>query len=130
MFAYIASMKMNLAAKISLLAILALAATLITGCKTTPPVDWNSRVGTYTFDQAVIELGPPDKQAKLSDGKTVAEWITHYYNNSGFSVGTGFFNGPAGVGVVQSTGSSGYDKILTLTFDTGGKLVSWSKNYH
>jgi hypothetical protein len=123
-------MKMNLAGKISLLAILALAAMLITGCKTTPPVDWNSRVGTYTFDQAVIELGPPDKQATLSDGKTVAQWIKHYYNNSGFAVGTGFFTGGAGVGVSQGVGSSGYDNILTLTFDTGSKLVSWTKNYH
>jgi hypothetical protein len=123
-------MKINLPGKISALAVLFFAAFFFTGCKTTPPVDWNSRIGNYAFDQAVVELGPPDRQAKLSDGKTVAEWITHYYNSSGFSVGTGFFNGPAGVGVAQSVGSSGYDKILTLTFDPGNKLVSWSKNYH
>ena len=62
-------MTRNLAAKLSFLTILALATVLMVGCKTTKPIDWNSRVGTYTFDQAVTELGPPDKQATLSDGK-------------------------------------------------------------
>ena len=51
---------------------LALTNCLTTGCKTAPKIDWNSRVGNYTYDQAVAELGPPDKSAKLSDGKTVA----------------------------------------------------------
>jgi hypothetical protein len=124
-------MKINPAAKFSLPAILALAIAFIVGCKTTPPVDWNSRVGTYTFDQAVIELGPPDKQAKLSDGKTVAEWITHRNGGTGLSIGTGFFSGGSvvGVGVGQSVGSGYSDKILTLTFGNNNKLVSSSKNY-
>ena len=33
-------------------------------------------MGIYTFDQCVVELGPPDKQARLSDGTFVAEWLT------------------------------------------------------
>jgi hypothetical protein len=48
---------------------------LLAGCATSK-IDWNARVGTYTFDQAVVELGPPDKQAKLTDGTLVAEWLT------------------------------------------------------
>jgi hypothetical protein len=74
----------------SLLVTLAFVALVIAGCATTKPIDWNSRVGSYTFDQAVTELGPPDKQAKLSDGRTVAEWITHREGGTSFSVGTGF----------------------------------------
>ena len=122
-------MKTNLAARFSLLAILALVAALVVSCKTTPPVDWNSRVGTYTFDQAVTELGPPDKQAKLSDGKTVAEWITHRSGGTGLSVGTGFFSGGAGVGVSQGVAQGYSDRILKLTFETDNKLSTWSKNY-
>jgi len=38
------------------LAILFLAVALIAGCKTTPTVDWKSRVGTYTYNQALAEL--------------------------------------------------------------------------
>ena len=125
-------MKMNLAVKFSLLVIFALATALITGCKSTPPIDWNSRVGSYTYDQAVTDLGPPDKQAKLTDGKNVCEWITHRHGGSGLSVGTGFYSGGGGigtgVGVGQSIGSGYPDKILKLTFGTDHKLVAWSKN--
>jgi len=122
-------MQMNLAAKFSLLSILILAAAFITGCQTTKPVDWNTRIGNYTFDHAVTELGPPDKQAKLSDGKTVAEWITHRSGGSGLSVGTGFFGGGVGVGMSHSVGQGYRDRVLNLTFDTDNKLASWSKNY-
>lgn len=104
---------------------LAASGFLVSGCNTTPKVDWNSRVDNYTYDQAVIELGPPTKQAKLDDGKTVAEWITHS-TSGGLSLGTGFFSGNTGVGVGQSLGSSS-DHSLILTFGPDNKLVSWSK---
>jgi len=122
-------MTMNLLVKLPFLTILALAAVLITGCKTTKPIDWNSRVGTYTFDQAVTDFGPPDKQTTLSDGKLVAQWITHRYGGSSFSVGTGFYTGGVGVGVGQTTGSAYPDRILTLTFGTNQMLAAYSKNY-
>ena len=120
---------MNLAVKLSFLTILALATALMVGCKTTKPIDWNSRVGTYTFDQAVTELGPPDKQTTLSDGKLVAQWITHRNGGTSFGLGTGFYTGGVGVGVGQSVGSGYKDRILTLTFGTNHVLAAWSKNY-
>jgi hypothetical protein len=52
-----------------------LLALVLAGCATTPKIDWKTRVGTYTYDQAITELGPPDKAAKLTDGTTVAEWL-------------------------------------------------------
>jgi hypothetical protein len=125
-------MKMNLAAKFSLLVVFTLVAAFLIGCKSTPPIDWDSRIGTYTYDQAVTDLGPPDKQAKLTDGKTVAEWITHRSGGTGLSIGTGFFSGGGGigtgVGVSQSVGSGSSNKVLKLTFGTDNKLVAWSKN--
>ena len=122
-------MNMNLLVKLPYLTILVLVSALMVGCKTTKPIDWDSRVGTYTFDQAVTELGPPDKQTTLSDGKLVTQWITHRYGGSSFSVGTGFYTGPVGVGVGQTTGSAYPDKILTLTFGTNQVLAAFSKNY-
>ena len=47
---------------------------LFTSCATR--IDWNSRVGNYTYDQAVLEMGPPDRMAILSDGRKVGEWMT------------------------------------------------------
>lgn len=111
----------------SALATLALLALLVAGCSTTPRIDWNSRVGSYTFDQAVTELGPPDKQAKLSDGSTVAEWITGRSGGGAFSVGTGVYGRSTGVGVSQTVGTGGAQRVLRLVFDKDGKLKSWSK---
>jgi hypothetical protein len=109
----------------------ALFGLLVAGCSTTKKVDWNSRVGSYTYDQAVAEMGPPDKQAKLSDGATVAEWITHRSGGGGMSIGIGGgsygSHGGMGVGVSQAVGSGGSNRGLRLVFGTDGKLVSWSK---
>ena len=105
-------------------------ALVFAGCKSTPKIDWNSRVGNYTYDQAVIELGPPDKMAPLTDGGTVADWIK--YSSSGsvsFGVGTGFYGGHTAVGVGQTVPTGYRERILRLTFGPDHKLVSWSKNY-
>jgi hypothetical protein len=122
-------MRTNLAANLSFLIIPVLATALLTGCETSKPIDWNSRVGTYTFNQAVTDFGPPDKQTTLSDGRLVAQWITHRYGGSSVSVGTGFYTGPVGVGVGHTTGSAYPDRILTLTFGTNQVLAAYSKNY-
>ena len=115
-------MNINLAAKILWLA----AALVIAGCATNR-VDWDSRVGVFTYDQAVVELGPPDKSAKLSDGQTVAEWISRYNTGGTLGVGTGFYSGSAGVGVMQTTPAYRESK-LRLTFTTNSILSAWTKN--
>ena len=56
--------------------VLALLATLLFAGCVTQTVDWQARVGHYTQDQAITDLGPPDKSAKLSDGTVVDEWLT------------------------------------------------------
>jgi hypothetical protein len=107
--------------------LLAAAAILFAGCAT-HRTDWNARVGSYTLDQAIVELGPPDKQAKLTDGKTVAEWISRSSNGSSVSIGTGFYGYPGSVGILQSTGPTYYESKLRLTFSTNNILDRWSKN--
>jgi hypothetical protein len=102
------------------------AALFIAGCAT-HRVDWNARVGTFTYDQAVVELGPPDKQAKLTDGQTVAEWISRYNTGGSVGMGTGFYGGGAGVGFVQTTPTYRESK-LRLVFGINNVLTSWSRN--
>jgi hypothetical protein len=98
----------------------------LTACKTTPKIDWNSRIGTYTYDQAIAELGPPDKAAQLSDGRTVAEWVVGRTSSSGFSIGTGFYGGHGGMGVGQTVGSAPGLKLLRLTFGPDNLLQAWA----
>lgn len=115
-------MKTNLLLKI----IFCAAAVVFTGCATAR-VDWNARVGTFTYDQAVNELGPPDKQTQLTDGKTVAEWVSRYPAGPSVSVGTGFYGYPGGVTYVQTYPANYYENVLRLTFSTNHVLVAWKK---
>ena len=108
---------------------------LLAGCKTTPSVDWSARVGNYTYDQAVVELGPPDKTAMLSTGEKVSEWIFGQRENNSITIGTGFFGGGyhrgigMGMGVGQTIGGGYSDRVLRLTFGADNRLLSWSNNY-
>ena len=118
-------MKMNSVAKVSLLAVLSFAMVLISGCATAPPVDWNSRVGHYTYAQAINELGPRIGKpiSAMAEGSQMVHpgrWhdrYAQYYMNNGFDVGPN--NNPGGLS----------DRYLQLTFDTNGVLSAWSKNY-
>ena len=92
------------------------AAFLFFGCAT-HRVDWNARVGQYSYDDAITELGVPDRSATLSDGTTVAEWLSS--------------RGPA-YGTVHGFGGSRTqtyditqfpDRFLRLVFGPDKKLV-------
>ncbi len=102
-------------------------AAVLAGCATQSTA-WNNRIGTYTFDQAIIDLGPPDKSAKLTDGRRVAEWITRYNGGGGTAIVSGFGSYPGGVGFIQSTGPQYYESKLRLTFTTNNILSAWVKN--
>jgi hypothetical protein len=102
-----------------------LVAFLLAGCAT-HRIDWNARVGNYSLDQAVTEFGPPDKQARLSDGKLVAEWISRYSSGSSVAVASGYYGYPGGVGIVQTTPNY-YESKLRLTFSTNNVLAAWAK---
>jgi len=101
-----------------------LAATLLIGCATTKKVDWNSRIGNYTYQQAVTDLGPPDKSTVLTDGTVVAEWISRPAGSPSFSIGTGFYGSHTGVAVGQSFG--GGQRSIRLTFGSDGQLAEWT----
>ena len=114
--------------KFSLAAVFLLAIALISGCATTKPVNWDSRVGHYTYDQAVTELGPPARQARLSDGKVVAKWFVQPPVAPKFNSGMSNY-GNNGFGAGQTPGGGYNEQMLQLTFETNGTLAAWSKNY-
>lgn len=93
-------------------------------------VNWNARVGTYTMDQAIVDLGPPDKQAKLTDGRMVCEWVSHHYTGGSMVAGSGFCGYPfyGYPGYYYYYGPSYYEAKLRLTFGTNNVLASWSKH--
>ena len=110
-------------------ALLLLGCSLLAGCKSTPSIDWNSRIGNYTFDQAEAELGTPEKVAKLLNGQTEAEWIKYSNPNIGVGMGAGYAGSSGGLGMGQNVGAGYSSKVLRLVFGPDDKLISWSKNY-
>jgi hypothetical protein len=121
-------MKISPAVKFSLPVILALAVAFLTGCATIKPVDWNSRIGNYTYAQAATDLGPPARQAKLSDGKLVCKWFVQPPAGPHFNSGMSAY-GNNDFGAAQTIVSGYNNQMLQLTFYTNGKLAAWSKNY-
>jgi hypothetical protein len=99
------------------------------GCAT-QRIDWRARVGNYTLDQAIVDLGPPDKQAKLTDGTVVAEWLTRRGYRYSTYVG-GFYGvcSPLYYGPPYPTYVDSYapDYFLRLTFGPEGRLEAWKR---
>jgi hypothetical protein len=93
---------------------------LVAGCASAPKIDWQSRVGSYTYDQAVLDFGPPDKYAKLGDGTQVAEWLTSRGRTGGYS-------SYVGRGLVYYSDAYSPDYYLRLSFDPSGRLQSYKK---
>ncbi len=107
---------------------LALAVAFLAGCATTPPIDWNTRIGKYTYAQAVTELGPPAREARLSDGKIECKWFVQPQAGPRFNSGmSAYGNNDFGAG--QTIGSGYNNQMLQLIFDTNRMLTAWSKNY-
>jgi hypothetical protein len=104
---------------------LATVAAAIAGCVTSG-ADWNRRVGTYTYNQAVSELGPPAKQETLADGRVTVEWVTRY-NISAASpeLDSSFQYHTASP--IRTENDYRISK-LRLTFTTNSLLTDWSKN--
>lgn len=102
-------------------------AGVFAGCSSTPQVDWDSRVGSYTFDQVVTEMGPPERDATLEDGTRVGEWFERRGANTSVGFGVGGTS-VSGVGVgVNRTVNRQYNHYLQLTFDAAGKLAKWQR---
>ena len=102
-----------------------MSALLLTGC-ITPGVDWQARIGCYTRDRAIADLGPPDKSAKLSDGSVVDEWLTQ--RSHVIVAPEPYFLEPGGYFGPDTPGySETYvpDYFLRLTFGPDGKLKAW-----
>ena len=107
--------------------VLMLVALVLAGCAT-PKIDWTARVGDYTYDQAVLELGPPDKSAKLTDGTVVADWITRHAQTvvapEPYFLPPGCYFGPL---TPMHTETYFPAEYLRLTFGADGKLKAWKE---
>ncbi len=107
---------------------------LIPACTTRPKFDWNSQIGSYTYDQAVTDYGPPDKSAELSDGSKVVEWMTRPGSYRVDTFGYGYYGRPyrpygyyPGYAMGPYDVSRTPDQFLRLIFDPDGRLKGFNQ---
>lgn len=104
-----------------------LLAVLLAGCAT-PGNSWPERVSHYTRDQAILELGPPERSARLSDGTEVAEWLVRRGEIWVNPMPGGLYHHSLrwpGVGGVPGSVTELPGEYLRLTFDPAGVLRNW-----
>ena len=93
----------------------------LAGCETYGRADWKSRVGSFTYDDAVKELGPPEGKETLTDGTIVAQWITSHGRIYATSSGSSYW-GPRTLNVDSTP-----DGYLQLQFGPDHKLAAWKR---
>lgn len=104
--------------------VLGLALVALGGCASAEKkINWDARVGTFKYDDAVIEMGPPDKEARLTDGTVVTQWLTR----KGYSFRT--YHLLYGGWIHSTDNPPGPDQFLTLTFGPDNVLKGWKSSY-
>jgi len=101
----------------------------VVGCESKPnaQTSWSARVGTYTYSQALIDLGPPTTTTKLADGSTVARWAQsgHPTDNTFTFTSTAAAAASTNAPPAPEPGK----RYLSLTFDANNVLSAWEKRY-
>ena len=113
--------------RLLLIVLALLAGSCATGTKATvKDIDWGSRIGTFTYEEALAELGEPDVIGESSEGK-IAEWVVRRSPmvSFGFGFGTGSHgrHTSTGVGLGTSVSPPPSGEYLQLRFDKDGKLA-------
>ena len=102
-------------------------AWLLAGCA--HEIDWKSRVGSYTYDDSVRELGPPDKKETLTDGTLVAEWLlVRGWTSAGYRPYYPYHRHEL-IWTVEASTDSTPDSFVRLTFNPERKLTQFKRFY-
>jgi len=109
-----------------------LALLCLAGCASNKPnarsIDWNARLGSYTYDQALAEFGPPDITGESAGGRQL-EWVIRRSPQMSFGVGVGSggysSHSGVGVGVGTSVSPPARGEYLRLVFDQDNLLKDW-----
>ena len=124
-------MRNSLARRAWLVLLLSTSVECITGCATRQKERWNQRIGQYTYDEAVKEMGPPERKETTSDGILVAEWIlrrvqTYGVPSAGWGMGWGW-RGRWGGGWGGTDIHSTPEVALQLHFGPDKRLQTWKE---
>lgn len=104
-----------------------LATLMIAGCVSTPSV-WDARVGVFSWEEALAELGEPTRVTELEGGVKSAEWLADQPVR-----GVSRYDGPPSRDSVaphrDSIAQAPVPRLLQLSFTPDGKLLDWRQSY-
>lgn len=97
-----------------------------------PLVDWNKRIGNYTYNLALTDLGVPARSIGLPNGSLVADWVIQKGNpgsadTSDAQVQGGYVVPPLWDNPIPMGSSQTPARYLRLTFGPDQKLTGWRK---
>lgn len=101
---------------------------LFVGCAS-PSIQWDERVGVYTWDDALMELGEPILVTDLEGGVRSAEWVTERSIGSSNQTDVPAYLRGETTRTDELRGLSAPPRVLRLSFTPDGKLLDWSRNY-
>lgn len=105
------------------------AVSFLLGCATPSSVNWDQRIGTYTWDDALAEFGTPTRITELTGGVRAAEWIWPRTQVETVAPPPPTYERGQPSSPTQTYGTTAPDKILKLSFTPDGKLMDWKRNY-
>jgi hypothetical protein len=83
----------------------------------------------YSWDDALTELGTPDRVADMAGGVKAAEWIESRSPSSTVAEPAPSYTRAEPIESYPTYGSRAPNKVLRLTFTPDGKLLDWHRNY-
>ena len=103
------------------------------GCTTASPlVNWDRRIGNYTYNLALVDLGVPVRSSTLPDESMVADWLTHRNkpgtpDTTNLETESGYVPPPFWNNPFPNGGSDRPNQYLRLTFGPDQKLTGWRR---
>ncbi|HZQ48054.1 MAG TPA: hypothetical protein VFC07_13640 [Verrucomicrobiae bacterium] len=100
---------------------------LLGACGTTSPlVDWNRRIGHYSYDLALEDLGVPMRSTTLNDGSIVADWQVRR-STPGADTQTDFATQVSLESPFPNAAPPLPNQYLRLTFGPDQQLTGWQR---
>jgi hypothetical protein len=109
-------------------AVFLLTSLFLCGCAGTQGIDWDKRIGNYSYDDMRGDYGQPWKTQIAADGFKTCDWPVYvrvsWQTHTGYDYTYGRDYFPI---TDQPNASGGVKYFYRMTFDAKGLLTKWEK---
>lgn len=101
---------------------------LMNGCADTLSIDWDKRIGNYSYDDMRSDFGEPWKTETAADGVKTCDWPV--FIRQSWHTHTEYVHNDSTDDFIiagDRNSSGGLRYFYRMTFDSKGLLVKWKK---